>query len=151
MAGVVRSSAARASESAHTFKDALKRSRLRPGAAQRMAIVSHQHFKDRPLALQKICQYLGLENHCRKTMDAVQAVARQLEQESNPPPRPAAAVSPTTPVKPAKPARKPTASPPVAIAPKQKRRPPAPRAATAAPVRVGVALFPPPFNECRNL
>jgi tetratricopeptide (TPR) repeat protein len=85
--GLIRAQRGHPADAAALFNRALKQ---RPGYAAallNLAIVSHQTVRDRPLALQKYREYLQLKP-APANAGAVAAIARQLEQELNPPPRP---------------------------------------------------------------
>jgi tetratricopeptide (TPR) repeat protein len=84
--GYVRSQQHRAADAAHCFKSAL---RQQPGygpALLNLAIVSQQNLQDRQSALQNYREYLAAKPP-PATADAVNAIVRQLEQETAPPSR----------------------------------------------------------------
>ena len=84
--GLARLHRGRAGEAAQLFNSALKQQPDYPPALLNLAIVSHQYLKDRPYALQKYREYLALKP-APENLEAVIAIARQLEQELNPPAR----------------------------------------------------------------
>lgn len=86
--GLVRLGRGRAGEAARCFEGALKQQPDYRPALLNLAIVAHQYLKDRPLALQKYQEYLALKPPPANA-DALIATVRQLQQEVNPPLRPA--------------------------------------------------------------
>jgi Flp pilus assembly protein TadD len=87
--GLARLQRGRAPEAAQCFESALKQQPGYRPALLNLAIVAHQHLKDRQLALQKYREYLALKPPPPNAA-ALAAIVRQLEQELNPPSRPAA-------------------------------------------------------------
>jgi tetratricopeptide (TPR) repeat protein len=84
--GYVRSQQHRAADAAHCFKSAL---RQQPGygpALLNLAVVSQQNLQDRQAALQNYREYLATKPSATAA-EAVNAIVRQLEQETAPPAR----------------------------------------------------------------
>ena len=95
--GLVRVQQRRPAEAAQCFSNALK---AQPGyrpALLNLAIVEQYYLRDRPLALQKYREYLALKPPS-SNLEAVSETVRQLEQELNPPARPALASAAAQPV-----------------------------------------------------
>ena len=87
--GLVRLQRGRADEAAKYFRAALKQQPDYRPALLNLAIVSHQYLNDYPVALQKYRQYAGLKPP-PEGAQAAGVLARQLEHDLNPAPRPAA-------------------------------------------------------------
>jgi tetratricopeptide (TPR) repeat protein len=87
--GLARLQRGRAGEAAQCFASALKQQPGYRPALLNLAIVAHQYLKDRQLALEKYREYMSLKPPPANA-EALAATVRQLEQELNPPVRPAA-------------------------------------------------------------
>jgi tetratricopeptide (TPR) repeat protein len=87
--GLARLQRGRPGEAAQCFDDALKQQPDYRPALLNLAIVSQQYLKDRQLALEKYREYLA-SSPPPENAQALMATVRQLEQELNPPARPAA-------------------------------------------------------------
>jgi len=74
----------RANEAVGYFRAALKAQTNYPPAVLNLAIVAHQQSSDKRFALQKYREYISLKPP-PENVQAVKAVASQLEQELNPP------------------------------------------------------------------
>lgn len=96
--GLVQVQRARAGEAVQFFNRALKQQPAYGPALLNLAIVEQEYLREPQAALQKYREYLALKP-APDSADAVKAVARQLEQELSPAPRPAAtnAAVPTAP------------------------------------------------------
>jgi len=78
--GLAKLQRGRAAEAAQCFEGALKQQPNYRPALLNLAIVSHQHLRDRQLALQKYREYLALKP-APANADALAAIVRQLELE----------------------------------------------------------------------
>lgn len=97
--GLIQLQRNRPREAALYFSHALKQQPDYAPALLNLAVVSQVYLNNPPLALQKYREYLALPNRAGRE-ESVQAAARQLELELNPPPRAAApAVSPPPPAR----------------------------------------------------
>ncbi len=85
--GLVRASRNHPAEAAQCFSNALKEQPGYGPALLNLAVVSQQALKDRQGALQRYREYLALKPP-PPHLEAVSALALQLERELNPPPRP---------------------------------------------------------------
>jgi len=142
--GLVQLGRGRAVEAARCFEAALEQQADYSPALLNLAIVSHQHLRNRQAALESYQAYLALKPP-PPNAQAVLALARQLEAELNPPARPASTTA-AAPVRPVAAPPRPVAAtvPGTAAATKAEPPPEVSRPAAAAVRKAGPITAPAP-------